>query len=294
MAVSTGGALLLDGQPGTVLVGALGGLWLGLLFQVAGRLGDGGRLLPVFAAFGCTVFAHALGQVMPVDLELGALSGLLVLLPGLSLTIGVAEVASGHLSAGAARLTGASVTLLLLGLGVTAGSALIPPSPILEAPPLLAAVPLGLWLSVGGLVTLFKARRAQLPWLAFGLLLAWGLPLLLGDLRPTAIDFTTAAVLGLCGSLLARQRRMPAQVLTLPGILLLVPGGRALRAVDALLRHDLQGIQILADSLATSGALVAGLLLAGLALPPQPRLTPPRRPAAGALRPAGDGVPARS
>ena len=94
VACSTGAALLLDGQVGTVLAGALGGLWLGLLFQVSARLGDGGRLLPVLAAFGATVLAHALGGALPVDLEMAVLSGLLILPPGLGLTIGVAEVAA--------------------------------------------------------------------------------------------------------------------------------------------------------------------------------------------------------
>ena len=269
VAAAIGGALLFDGGAPTVVAGALAGLWVGGLVLLADRLGPTlSRILPVAAAVGATALANAMSHLLQADAEVSALMGLLVLLPGLSLTTGVAEVAAGHLSSGAARLTGAAVTLLLLGLGMAGGTGLVPPAAPVAVDPLPGAVGVGLWLTVWGLAVLFRARRAQVPWLSVGVLVAWGLPLRLPSLAPTAVDFTTAAVLGGLGSLLARQLRQPSQVLTLPGILLLVPGARALGAVGALLRHDLGGVERLADSLATSGALVAGLLLAGLALPP--------------------------
>ena len=269
VAAAIGGALLFDGGAPTVVAGALAGLWVGGLVLLADRLGPTlSRILPVAAAAGATALANAMSHLLQADAEVSALMGLLVLLPGLSLTTGVAEVAAGHLSSGAARLTGAAVTLLLLGLGMAGGTGLVPPAAPVAVDPLPGAVGVGLWLTVWGLAVLFRARRTQVPWLSAGVLVAWGLPLLLPSLAPTAVDFTTAAVLGGLGSLLARQLRQPSQVLTLPGILLLVPGARALGAVGALLRHDLGGVERLADSLATSGALVAGLLLAGLALPP--------------------------
>ncbi len=269
VATAIGGALLFDGGAPTVVAGAVSGLWVGVLVLLAERRGAPlSRRLPVVAAVGATALSNLLSHLVQADAEVSALMGLLVLLPGLSLTTGVAEVAAGHLSSGAARLTGAAVTLLLLGLGMAGGMGLVAPTAPVAAPPLPGAAAVGLWLTVWGLAVLFRARRTQVPWLAVGVLVAWGLPLLLPTLAPTAVDFTTAAVLGLLGSLLARQLRQPSQVLTLPGILLLVPGARALGAVGALLRHDLGGVERLADSLATSGALVAGLLLAGLALPP--------------------------
>jgi uncharacterized membrane protein YjjB (DUF3815 family) len=269
VAAAIGGALLFDGGSPTVVAGALAGLWVGGLVLLAERVGASlSRLLPVAAAAGATALSNLLSHLLQADAEVSALMGLLVLLPGLSLTTGVAEVAAGHLSSGAARLTGAAVTLLLLGLGMAGGTGLLPPAEPVEVSPLPGAAWVGLWLTVWGLAVLFRARRAQVPWLALGVLVAWGLPLLLSSWAPTAVDFATATVLGGLGSVLARQLRQPSQVLTLPGILLLVPGARALGAVGALLRHDLGGVERLADSLATSGALVAGLLLAGLALPP--------------------------
>lgn len=261
--VAAGGALLFDGGVGTLLGATLAGLWVGGLVAWGSLLGDGvARLLPVLAAAGATALVHALSHAVPLNVEVAVIAGLLVLLPGLSLTTGVAEVAEGHLSAGAARMTGAAVALLLLGLGAAGGAGLVAAAPAGSGLALVGAIPLGLWLSVGGLAVLFRASVAQVPWIAVGVATAWVVPHALPGLPPTAVDFLTAATLGLMGGALARQLRQPAQVLTLPGILLLVPGARALAALGALLRHDLCGIEILADSLATSGALVSGLLLA--------------------------------
>lgn len=272
-ALGTGAGLLLDGQIGTAVGGGLGGLVTGLLAVRASRgEGDTSRASPLLASLASTLLAPVpLLLGLPTSPAVAALCGILYLLPGLSLTIGVGEVAAGHSSAGAARLTTAAVLLLLLGLGMAAGDAFPVATATATTDRVIGAAPLGLWLTIGSLGLLFRARRTQLPWVAAGITLSWALPTLLAVHGPTMAAFLTAALLGVAGNLLHRHNRMPPQVLTLPGILMLVPGGSSLRAVGALLRHDLLGIEILADSIATAGALVAGLLVAGLALPPSLR-----------------------
>ncbi len=77
-----------------------------------------GLLEPVagfFAALGSLAVAKYL---YPLDDRLVTLAALVVLLPGLSLTIALTELAVGHLSAGVARLAGALAILLTLVLGV--------------------------------------------------------------------------------------------------------------------------------------------------------------------------------
>ncbi len=54
-----------------------------------------------------------------------ALAGVILLLPGLSITIGVSELAARHLSSGTARLAGAAMTLINLGVGSFLGFALV-------------------------------------------------------------------------------------------------------------------------------------------------------------------------
>src|SRR5690606_30564729 len=51
-----------------------------------------------------------------------SLAGLVVLLPGLTFTIGLTELSTRHLASGTARLAGALVTFLGLGFGVALGS----------------------------------------------------------------------------------------------------------------------------------------------------------------------------
>src|SRR5436309_3001087 len=62
-------------------------------------------------------FEHAGGTVAWVPLA----SGLIILLPGLSLVDAVEELASGNLASGAARLAGVGVGFLALTFGVLAG-----------------------------------------------------------------------------------------------------------------------------------------------------------------------------
>ena len=54
-----------------------------------------------------------------------ALASLILLLPGLGVTLGVAELASRQLAAGSARLAGATVTLLSLSIGSFLGTTIL-------------------------------------------------------------------------------------------------------------------------------------------------------------------------
>src|SRR5688572_23816011 len=109
--VSAAAAAMLEGGVAeVVLAGALGlGVGVGLL-----ALGSRRRLVPVLpglAAFAVSALAGlAEWQGLTPAPWTITLAALMILLPGLTLTVAMREVATGHLAAGAARLVGVAST----------------------------------------------------------------------------------------------------------------------------------------------------------------------------------------
>ena len=116
LAVFFGGSLI-----DVALAGAIG-LSLGLLAQFVKRSTDQARVFELvgaaFASFAAGVGSSLTDQVTP---SLVTLAALIVLLPGLSLTVAMTELATRNLIAGTARLMSAVIVLLELVIGVALG-----------------------------------------------------------------------------------------------------------------------------------------------------------------------------
>ncbi len=272
-ALSVATAVALGGQAGTALGAAILGTLVGLVVVVAGRMPALGALVPMLAGAVVAALGPLLAAITPMDTGLAALASIVVLLPGWSLTVGVAEVATGHLASGGARLTGALVALLLLALGQAGGSAVVDalglmavggPEPLLGPSGLgpLAVVVVG-----GVLGVMFRAPMRQLLWPVLGVALAWVVRL--GPLGPVGEAFAAALALGVVGNVVSRGVGLPAQLVVVPGIMLRVPGGAALASVGMLMRHEAGGLNAFVDAVSVSGALVGGLLTAGLLVSPR-------------------------
>jgi uncharacterized membrane protein YjjB (DUF3815 family) len=92
-------------------------------------------------------------------------------------------------------------------------------------------------------------------------------------LGPELGVFAGSLVAGLASNLLARVRRTPALVTLSPALLLLVPGSVGFRSLALLLdREVVNGIEAAFRMVIMFAALVAGLQIAGIAVP-APRLT---------------------
>src|SRR5262249_43245016 len=102
-----------------VALAAAIGLTLGVLAQVIQRSTDQARVFELvgaaFAAFTAGVASSLTDQITP---SLVTLAALVVLLPGLSLTVAMTELATRNLIAGTARLMSAVIVLLELVIGV--------------------------------------------------------------------------------------------------------------------------------------------------------------------------------
>ncbi|MCU0617520.1 MAG: threonine/serine exporter family protein [Gemmatimonadaceae bacterium] len=99
------------------------GLVAGLCALTAGRVrGLAPVLEPFTAAMVATLAFLVAGITGGGNAYQTTLAGLIVLLPGLTFTIGLTELSTRHLASGTARLSGALVTFLGLGFGVALGA----------------------------------------------------------------------------------------------------------------------------------------------------------------------------
>lgn len=259
---------------------AIAGLAVGLLGWLGTRSSAIDRVFYPLAGATAALIASALsawtGPLAPGPLATGiaAIAGLIVLVPGMTLTRAMSELAARHLVSGAARLAGALLVFLTLGFGVAVGgalaAALFGPAAATtpEALPAWATWP-ALVVATLALVIQFQAHPRQSGWvLLAGVFAIFGVQVGSGLLGPELGAFIGALLVGLAGNAVARWRRMPASLLQMPGLILLVPGSVGLRSVNALVAHDtLTGIQTAFTVGMVAISLVTGLLVANVLLP---------------------------
>jgi uncharacterized membrane protein YjjP (DUF1212 family) len=268
------GILLGGGWMDMAAAGVLGAA-LGVLHRLTLRVRTLARLFLVVGALLTGLLAQVLawrsGGFSP---QLAMLAGLIMLLPGLSLTIALNELATGNLVSGTARFAGALVVLLQLAFGVALGQklgAFLPPAGgvHLAAPawlqwPCLLLAPIAI-------TVLLKGRMRDLGWLwAIGLL-AYGATLLGSRFFGPETGLGIGALLaGLGSNAFSRLKRRPSLVALLPTLFLLAPGSLGLRSFSFLAQNDVSsGMEAAFHTAFLAFALVTGLLIANAALAPR-------------------------
>ncbi len=230
-------------------------------------------LAGTLAGFGGVVAAHLIPHTAAFTITLASI---VILLPGLHLTIALREVATGNLVAGSARLVDAVMTLMMLAFGVALGrqvamqfaaafkeSASIPLAPWTEWLALLA-VPLAY-------LVLFQARKRDFQWLLIASVVAF-VAARLGSawLGPELGAGLGAMALGVAANLFGRHTRLPNQIMELPGLLLLVPGSIGFRGLAFLTMGETEmGVQTAFRMVFLAVALVMGLSLANALVRPR-------------------------
>ncbi len=272
-------AVMLGASWAGIAAAATSGMLIGVLVTQSGEiLREGG--LEAIAALFSTFLVFALNSVIPgINVFVVIMSSLIVLIPGLGLTIAVTELSTDHLASGSARLSGALVTLLKLGLGVLIGTVFffflgwtsIQESQVhLAVPPDWVRWP-ALVLASFSFAVLFSVRKKE-----FGIaMLAAIISYIISRLGVAAggLEFgvllasmSVAVLANLYGRLLKR----PGALIRVPGIILLVPGTIGYSGVTALFLDGgaaLSDTTLLALRLVIS--LVGGLLFGNVLLPPR-------------------------
>lgn len=260
-------AALVGGTFSEVLVCAVIGVALALLDRLL-RVRSGMERLrrPVGAFLAAAIAMVAVRQGWAHDALRVTVCGAIVLLPGLSLTVGWIEVAAGHLASGTHRVAGALLALFELVIGVAAADALVQqgfaPKSALRALPDWGA-PAAVVAAAFALAVLLNARRRDLPWVVLSCAVAWVGTKLGAPLGPALGAGVASFGVGLYANVWGRVARRTVTVPMVPGVLLLVPGAVGFRSVAALLSGDvLPGVSLLFGMGLAAGSMAAGLLLA--------------------------------
>jgi len=253
------------------------GMVTGMLALLAQRFPGRFGAFEALAAFSAGVLAAIAGALLvPTSVYVATCAGLIVLIPGLSLTIGITELATRNLVAGTSRLTNALIVMLFIGFGVAVGlktgALIFGPAEAVEPATLPGwTLPLALLLAAASLTVLFQAHPRDAGWIAASGAIAYigaRLGAQLGGIEFGAL--TGALVLGLSSNLHARVINRPAIVTLVPGMILLVPGSIGFQSLSSLVADDVVSGMHLAFTMGLAGvALVTGLLLAGSIISPR-------------------------
>jgi uncharacterized membrane protein YjjP (DUF1212 family) len=270
LAVSFGGSWI-----DAALAGAIG-LLLGLLAQIAARSTDQARVFELLGAAFVSFTAAVAGTIVDTTPSLVIIAALIVLLPGLSLTVAMTELATRHLISGTARLMSAVIVLLQLVVGVALGEHLAKAIVhVQQAVPVHPLPPWAQWLAmIGssiGIAVIVQAQLRAWIWILGACTVGYvGTSVGSEWLDPQMGVVVGAFAVGVLANVFARILERPAQVVQVPAVLLLVPGSMGFRGMASLLGHDtLTGVETVFAMFVVGLAIVAGLLISNAVVSPR-------------------------
>jgi len=243
------------------------------------------RIFEAAAAFCVSFAAYGLERAFGgLSDYVVTVASLVVLLPGLSFTMAISELAAQSLVSGTVRLVSAAVVLVELAFGValgraaasaafgTAGGADGASGAVVG----LAAAPLPEWtiaiallLAPCAFTVLFRAAlRDLVPILVAGVLGFGGDRLGSAAVGPELGAFFGAFAVAIGSNVWARIANRPVAVTLFPGLLLLVPGSVGFRGAMLMLERDVvSGVETAFRMVFVAAAIVAGMLFAHVMVP---------------------------
>jgi uncharacterized membrane protein YjjP (DUF1212 family) len=264
-----------------IATAAASGLLVGVLLERAAphaKVREAGEAIAGVVAAAAAVLVASL--VAPINLNTVIIAALIVLLPGLSLTNAMNELATQQLVSGTARFAGALMTVLKLSVGTML--ALTVAEWVGLQPQVVASRPQPEWLewpalllTVWSFALLFRAARRDYPLVMAAAIVGYLIARFAGELwgSPAGI-FLSALSMTALGNAYARWWKRPGALIRVPGIIMLVPGSASLRGLITLLQQQNPqlGQSAMLVVLNILLALVAGLLFGNLLVNPRRNL----------------------
>lgn len=271
--------VLIGGSWADVIGSAIVGSLIGLvsLFKPEKSVS---QLTEALMAILASLATYLLAKLIP-DLNVGVviLSSLVMFLPGLFITIAIAEIATQNLASGTSRLVGGVMILLKLTFGVFIGSKIAtwfhyPPIAMEfgRLPSWIAFVFLP-FVALMSMVS-FKAQRSDWKIVTMAGIFGYSCAKL-GNiyLGPELGTFFGGACVGAMSNIFARTFNRPSSIFQFPGIILLVPGSLGYRSLNFLFeRNVLGGLDTAFHMVTLAMALVVGLFLGNVIVKPRQSL----------------------
>ncbi|HET6171962.1 MAG TPA: threonine/serine exporter family protein [Gaiellales bacterium] len=238
--------------------------------------------IAALAASLCAALLVWLGLDVATDVV--TLAALVTLLPGMTLTIGMQELATEHLQSGVANAASALVQLFGLAFGVAVGHSVASnwfgdvtgpaPSPAWLGVRLGAAL-----LAALAFTVTLRARSRDALLMGAAACLAVGANAAAARLFGNdAAAFIASVVVGITGGLVGVFLRRSALVFLVPAVLMLVPGSAGFNSVLQLLADQtVSGITATFDTFVTAMSIAYGLMVATVVLPSGRRRNPSHR-----------------
>ncbi len=253
------------------------GLLIGLFAILVPKMPSVGRLFELFASLTASLVAAAIAAAgLDITISVVTLAGLIVLVPGFTLTTAMTELATRNLVSGSSRLAATLMMFFTIGFGVTLGQRLaeiffgVLPTPV-PVPLPAWSIAVALLVAAAAFTILFRARPQDFLWIVLASFLAYGGSRMGARwLGPEMGALVGAILLGVGGNVHARWLRRPSAVTQVPGLMLLVPGSIGFRSVNALVEHDvMSGVQAAFAMVLVATGLAVGLLVANVLVPPR-------------------------
>jgi uncharacterized membrane protein YjjP (DUF1212 family) len=239
------------------------------------------EMLEPVVALVSAMLAAAITLIDPsINVPMVILSSIIAFIPGLSLTVGLSELAARHLISGTARVMDGIMVMFKLYFGAVLGLAFaqllwgkvsyVPPINTPSWTSWFAVTTLSI-----SLVILFKARLKDAPWGIISGYVAFGVSIWASNYLGVALGaFAGAFALGIYSNLFSRIMNLPSSIVRLLGLVVLVPGSKVYMGLDNLVTG--QGLtvdeNIGSQAFLIFMSLVAGIIFSNVAVPPRKTL----------------------
>jgi uncharacterized membrane protein YjjP (DUF1212 family) len=214
-----------------------------------------------------------------IDHLIVSLSGLIILVPGLGITVAIRELSTGHLVSGSARMAGATTTFLLLSFGLALGFMMAQSVfGTVELHKLQSVPSWFVYMSIGIISVAFTVIFNAKPLDFFFLLLSATVAIIGSKIAGIWLispfsSFAAVLAISITGNLFALISKRPASIIHIPGVMLLVPGSIGFKSLEAMLNNQtIDGVQTAFSALLIAVALAVGLIAGNLFVPPRKAL----------------------
>lgn len=277
--VSAAASVFFGAGPNEILIAAFLGLIVGIISDFCSKEDYSHQIFEFLAAFVVSIISCLLfDYFQDFSIQIVTLASLIVLVPGLTLTIAMTELATENLAAGTARLMHAILVFFKLGFGVAMGTNLIRMfSEHINIQEVKVAgldqnyIWLALIVAAASFTILFKASRENFLWVLLASVVGYFSTSLASQyIGPDLGAFVGGFSVGITANLYALYTKHPALTITMPGLILLVPGSIGFKGLSFLVeKNTLAGIDTTFEMFLVAIALVSGLLLANILVIPK-------------------------
>ncbi len=234
------------------------------------------EMLEPMAALTTSMLASLISLFDPsINIPMVILSSIIAFIPGLSLTVGLSELAARHLMSGTARIMDSVMVLFKLYFGAVLGMAFgkliwgeatfISPDTMPVWTSWLAVTTLSI-----SLVILFKVRLKDAPWGMIAGYISFSVSIWASSYLGVALGaFVGAFALGIYSNLFSRLMNLPSSIVRLLGLVVLVPGSKVYIGLNSLVtgKQMVDVSDLGSQTFLIFMSLVAGLIFSNAALP---------------------------